>query len=102
MLNEIRRTETAFENALEFVFGGNWRDRAKWCAGCGAHALMVTPLTAATLEKSTIAEIFRRAEDGELHFLVTAKGSLRICFSSLLAAGREPNKINPFSNFSEA
>ena len=102
MLNENRLIETAFENALDFVFGGNWRDRAKWCSGCKTHVPMVTPLTAATLEKTTIAEIFRRAEDGELHFFVTVKGALLICFSSLLAAGQETKKRNPFSNFSEA
>ena len=99
MLEVSKRIETDFEIALVFVFGSNWRDCVKWCSECGSYVPMVTTLTAATLEKASIAEIYRRAETGELHFQVTVKGTLLVCFSSLLVASREPSKRNLISNF---
>lgn len=89
MSEEIRSFESAFESDPVSVFGRD-RECAKWCPGCERYVPMVMTLTAATLAKTNIAEIFRRAETGELHFQVTAKGTLLICLNSLLATSREP------------
>lgn len=88
MMERRRRIETAFEFASVFIYGGNrWRDAAAWCAGCEGYVPMVSLLTAATLDRTTNAEIFRRVEAGELHHRVSADGSLLICLSSLLDTG---------------
>ncbi len=87
-----RKIETAFEIARVFVFGSRWRDCAAWCSGCESYVPMITPLTAATLDKTSVREIFRRVESGKLHHKVTAKGALLVCFSSLLETNQKSNK----------
>lgn len=96
-----RRIEIAFEIARDFIFGSNWRNCAAWCSGCEGYAPMITVFTAATLHKTTCAEIFWRAETGELHHLVTDKGALLICFSSLLDTDQKTDKKYPASDFPE-
>jgi hypothetical protein len=96
-----RRTEIAFEIARAFVFGSHWRDRAAWCRECECYVPLIETFTAATLAGATCAEIFRRAEIGELHFEVTARGQLLICLCSLLDSGDELNVSNVPSNYSE-
>lgn len=84
MINHRTKTETPFEIACAFIFGRNWRDRSNWCGDCGTYNPLVTSLTAATFEQTTVLEIFRRAETGKLHYKVTTQGALLICFGSLL------------------
>lgn len=101
MMSQRRNIEIAFEIARVFVFGNNWRNQAEWCSKCESYIPMVTTVTAATLEKTSIAEIFRRAETGELHHKTEVKGTLLICLSSLLETSREPGKRNLTSDVSE-
>ncbi len=101
MMNRRRQIEIAFEIARVFVFGGNWRNFAAWCRECESYVPMVAISTAATLEKTTCAEIFRRVETGELHHNLTDEGALIICFSSLLETDKEIDKKNPSCDFPE-
>lgn len=94
MKQSRKSIEIAFEIARVFVFGSNWRNCAEWCSDCESYVPMVTTSTAATLEKTGIAEIFRRAETGELHHKLTVKDTLLICLSSLLDTSREQDKRN--------
>jgi hypothetical protein len=48
-----------------------------------AESLMISPNEAAARLQITAREIFRRVEAGELHFLETESGALRICGNSL-------------------
>lgn len=95
IMEQRARIETAFEIARVFVFGSNWRDRTAWCCKCGSFVPMVTSLDAATLDKTTGVEIFRRAEAGELHYNVTDDGALLICLSSLLETSQRLSETKP-------
>lgn len=54
-----------------------------WCAPCGADVVMLTPDEAAALAQSTTRAIYRRVDAGELHYIETDDGALRICVNSL-------------------
>ena len=54
-----------------------------WCETCEARVRMWTPETAARLAGVTARTIYRRAEDGRVHFTETADGALLICSGSL-------------------
>lgn len=100
-MKQTRRIEIAFEIARDLVFGSNWRNCAAWCSGCESYVPMITIFTAATLDKTTYAEIFRRAETGELHHKVSNDGALLICFSSLLNMDEETDGKDSPSDSSE-
>jgi hypothetical protein len=53
-----------------------------WCEQCAAAVEMFPFEEAATLLGVTPREIYRRVEDGRLHFEKGANGSLLICISS--------------------
>jgi hypothetical protein len=53
------------------------------CEHCGAEGRMLTPEeTAATCGLSS-REVYRRVEDGSIHFRETSTGLLLICIASL-------------------
>lgn len=54
-----------------------------WCELCAAPVWMLTADAAAVLKQTTLREIFRRLEAGELHFVETGVGELLICSASL-------------------
>lgn len=83
-----KRIETAFEIARVFVYGEDWGANSAWCDQCESYVPMVTALMAATLDKTTIAAIFRRVEAKELHQHVTRRDALFVCLSSLIDAGK--------------
>ncbi|GEM_PF-1207742 len=58
-----------------------------WCAACRAETLMLTPEQAAILDGTTQRHIFRRLENGKLHFIETEAGALLICRNSLVGKG---------------
>jgi hypothetical protein len=50
-----------------------------WCDGCQALSDMTPPDQAAALLGITIREVYRRVENGTLHFMETEAGTLLIC-----------------------
>ena len=88
-MNQRKQIEIAFEIAHVFIFGSGWRDRSAWCFACESYVPMVSVYTAATLDKTDPAEIFRRVETADLHHELTDESALLVCFSSLLGIGRE-------------
>jgi hypothetical protein len=54
-----------------------------WCADCAAVVAMVTPERTAQLLGTTPREIYRRIENGELHFAESESGLLLVCLNSL-------------------
>ncbi|HMV86756.1 MAG TPA: hypothetical protein PLD20_24175 [Blastocatellia bacterium] len=53
------------------------------CHNCSAIVRMATPEHASLLTRISAREIYRRAENGELHFTETPEGMLLICLASL-------------------
>jgi excisionase family DNA binding protein len=54
-----------------------------WCDECAEHAPMLSPEEAANLTGLTARTIYRRVDDGRMHFTETADGLLLICRNSL-------------------
>ncbi len=54
-----------------------------WCPACAAEVQMVTPEQAAELLATTPRAIYRRVENGDLHFVEIESGALLICCASL-------------------
>ena len=54
-----------------------------WCEQCGATVGMLLPEHAAVLSNTTPREIYRRVENGEVHFVETREGDLFICCSTI-------------------
>ena len=60
-----------------------------WCGQCAAEVQMMPPETAAALAGTTPRLIYRRVENGELHFLETREGELLVCRNSLIAGSQQ-------------
>ena len=58
-----------------------------WCEFCQAEVEMATPELAASVLGVHIREIYRRIEQGDLHFFETKIGQVFICNNSL-----QPNR----------
>jgi hypothetical protein len=56
-----------------------------WCDECSATVPMVTPEHAASLCGQAPRAIYRRVENGELHFTEVDAGGLLLCVNSLRA-----------------
>lgn len=54
-----------------------------WCEPCRAEVVMLTPDEAAALAQSTARDIYHRVDAGELHYIETDDGALRVCVNSL-------------------
>lgn len=54
-----------------------------WCEACRTETLMLTPEQAANISGATQREIFRRIENGELHFIEATEGVLFVCRNTL-------------------
>jgi len=50
-----------------------------WCQDCAAIVPMVTPECAAQLERTTVRAVYRRVEQGALHYEESDNGQLMIC-----------------------
>lgn len=57
--------------------------KSVWCERCAAETELLTPDEAALISGATQMLIFRRVENGELHFIETTRGALQICRNSL-------------------
>ncbi|MDQ4122258.1 MAG: hypothetical protein M3209_12535 [Acidobacteriota bacterium] len=57
-----------------------------FCEVCRRSVSMLAPDEAGRFRQTTVREIFRLVETGELHFLETATGILLICRDSLESA----------------
>ena len=57
-----------------------------WCDECAAVVAMGTPERAAQLLGTTPREIYRRIENGELHFAESEGGLLLVCLDSFKSA----------------
>ena len=69
VVNEIGRARARGERRRPLV----------WCEGCGAQVQMLTAFDAAVLAGVSSYTVYRWAEQGAVHFGVTAEGALLVC-----------------------
>lgn len=87
-----RRVEITVEReivSVEYLPPANIRG---WCQQCGKEVLMLTAEAAAAAHGTSTREIYRRLDDGKLHFQESPGGTVFICSESLNPA---PNKELP-------
>ena len=56
---------------------------AAWCAECGQQVGMLTPEEAASRTHLSARAIFRRVEDGSIHYVELSNGGLLVCTNSI-------------------
>jgi hypothetical protein len=87
MKRTTTKTEITVETRQRITLRGRGQrviwGRAVWCNNCAATVGMYLPEHAAVLSRTTSREIYRRVENGDLHFVETTEGELFICCNSL-------------------
>lgn len=78
-----RRLEITFERERVLVVSRRRVSVRTWCEGCGRRAFLTTPEGAAELSGLTARAVYRRVEEGSVHFMETADGMLLVCCDSL-------------------
>lgn len=58
------------------------------CLQCNKYVFMLTIEEAARAIRESEREIYRRVEEGQVHFIETSQGKLLICVGSLAATGQ--------------
>ena len=79
-----RTTEIKIESEEIYLLRRSRRPIRAWCAECEAVVQIVTPDEAANLASVTTRIIYRRVEQGEVHFTETREGRVLVCRNSLL------------------
>jgi len=62
-----------------------------WCLTCEVEVIMLTPDEAASLTSASTRELYRMVDAGEVHFIETPAGLIRVCLPSLLKTVDRPN-----------
>jgi hypothetical protein len=78
-----RRVEITIENHRLIVLSRRNRGTYFWCDTCEAQVRMVTADAAAQISGVSTRTIYRRIENGRLHFIETEQGFSLICLQSL-------------------
>ena len=82
----MKRTKIIVETDRELIVSRRRHRLAThvaWCENCAGLVFMVTVDEAAALTSESSRSIYRRVEDGQLHFAETPEGQLFICPNSL-------------------
>jgi SRSO17 transposase len=77
------RTEIIVEKHQRIVIRSRRQTVIAWCEQCSVETLMLSPEKAAALVHTTVRDLCRRVEAGELHFIETESGALLVCSNSL-------------------
>ena len=77
------RTEITLHTIERKVFLSESKTINIWCEFCAAEVEMISPELAASIFGIHIREIYRRIEQGDLHFFETETGQVYICNNSL-------------------
>ena len=83
MTSAKRQKVITIETHQQTLIRSNGKTLVAWCDACGTETLMLMPEQAATIYGTTMREMFRQIENGELHFMETTKGELFVCSNSL-------------------
>lgn len=84
--NWMKRRRTAVTIELDQIMCVRRRSGAVsgWCSGCEAEVVMLTPDEAASVTTARTRALYRLIDAGEIHFLETQTGLIRLCLPSLL------------------
>jgi hypothetical protein len=82
------RKKITVETERLWVVARAGRGARGWCAACRAEVHMVGVAEAATLAGLGQRAVFRRVEDGRLHFTEQPGGTLLVCLNSLMNEAR--------------
>ena len=82
MLRKKKQTEITLERRERLVVRQRGTFPA-WCAVCERSMVFISVDASAAIAGSTVREIFRRIEAGDLHFLETLTGQIFVCPASL-------------------
>jgi excisionase family DNA binding protein len=73
------------ERPQVFIINRPGVSEQKNCSRCTESSGMITPDEAAAISGVSTRVIYRKLEDGEIHFIETARGELFICVKTLVA-----------------
>ena len=83
-MKKTTRKKITVETERLWLVARGGRGARGWCEACRAEVHMVGVAEAATLAGLGQRAIFRRVEDGRLHFTEKPCGTLLICLDSLM------------------
>ena len=84
VVKKTRRKKITVETERLWVVARRGRRAGAWCEACRAEVRMLGVDEAAALAGLGHRDIFRRVEDGHLHFTESPSGTLLICLNSLM------------------
>lgn len=89
-MTKARRKKTiTIETIQRTVIYQNSNQPSKiWCEFCQTEVKMTVPNIAATILGTTEREIYRRVEQGNLHFIETETGEIFICLNLFMTKQR--------------
>jgi excisionase family DNA binding protein len=77
-----RTTVISLETTEVLAIRSQRRRVQAWCSDCAKSVSMVTADEAASVTGVDMRTIYRRVEEGKIHFTETPEGSLLICLNS--------------------
>lgn len=83
-MSKRKRTEITIETDEMIFFKHIQHPMLAWCSNCDKEVEMLKPEVVAVIEGVTVRKIFRKVEDGQIHFTETPNGMLLICSKCLL------------------
>ncbi|GEM_PF-433839 len=82
-MKRTRTTISTIHLREVFIVKNHRQSGWRWCEECAAQVQMVTPEVAAILINEKTRSLYRRVEEGRVHFAETATGDLLLCLNSL-------------------
>ena len=83
MLASRRKTEITIQTREVVIVRQAASSKRQWCPRCRAERSFVLPEHAARIAAVTVRTIFRRVEEGRVHFHEGDDGQIRICLDSI-------------------
>ena len=82
MTRRTEKTVITVETFQRTVVRWRRKEKIARCEQCVAETVMLAPNEAAAFLQTTVREIFRLTEAGEIHYLETESGALLVCRNS--------------------
>jgi hypothetical protein len=86
-MDSKKRIRITIQQRERITISGSQPIMAAWCTECNAEVKMASGEQSALLAGVSSREIYRRVEDGSVHFTETPEGQLFICLNSLFPQG---------------
>ena len=82
-MRRVKRTEITVETDEIVIIRSTQSARLILCPECAIPVVMITPEQAAALTCTNTREIYRRVEEGRVHYAETIEASLMVCPTSV-------------------